>query len=205
MALRDDIRKALGTITATLPDATHIMRHGENERGNVVQSSSREFADAVTEDAPVVAARFIADAAIFPTMGEGEAVELDDSLRVVVTCKADPICATFAVGLSAEFEKMPATFQGKRRENGSVRSLYLPVNALVLENGTADTYANAFAPSYARSYTVAIRREDWPEVSDPEPSDTIALSPDGMPTETLKVSTVKRNAGWYILKCRTKE
>ena len=65
MALRDDIRKAIGSIASTLPDATHIMRHGEAEVGQVVQSSSREFASTVTEDAPVVAARFIANAGIF--------------------------------------------------------------------------------------------------------------------------------------------
>ena len=59
------------------------------------------------------------------------------------------------------------------------------------------------APTYATAYTVAVRRTDWPEVSDPEPSDTIEVAPDGHPL-TLKVSTVTRHGGWYILKCRTR-
>lgn len=205
MALRDDIRKAIGSIASTLPDATHIMRHGEAEVGQVVQSSSREFASTVTEDAPVVAARFIANAGIFPTMDEGEAVELDGTLRVVVECKADPVGATFTLGLSAPFDKAQLSYTGQRRTDGATRTVIAAINALFLEDGTADTYANAFAPSYARSYTIAIRREDWTETSDPEPSDTLELAPDGIVGITVKVSSVTRHDGWYILKCRAKE
>ena len=73
----------------------------------------------------------------------------------------------------------------------------------MLENGTADNYTDALAPTYATAYTVAVRRTDWPEVSDPEPSDTIEVAPDGHPL-ILKVSTVTRHGGWYILKCRTR-
>lgn len=203
MSLREDFRNALGSIAAAVPEAVRTMRHGETEQGAVVQSSSRDFAEAVSDAAPAEAARYVANAADFPTLEQGAAVELDESLRVVVSMKTDPVGATFTVGLSAEFEKCPAAYKGTRRENGKARTIQHPLDILLLENGTADNYTDALAPTYATAYIAAIRRTDWPEVSDPEPSDTIEVAPDGHPL-TLKVSTVTRHGGWYILKCRTR-
>lgn len=203
MGLREDFRNALGSIAAAVPEAVRTMRHGETEQGAVVQSSSRDFAEAVSDAAPAEAARYVANAADFPTLEQGAAVELGESLRVVVSMKSDPVGATFTVGLSAEFEKCPAAYKGTRRENGKARTIQHPLDILLLENGTADNYTDALAPTYATAYIAAIRRTDWPEVSDPEPSDTIEVAPDGHPL-TLKVSTVTRHGGWYILKCRTR-
>lgn len=203
MGLREDFRNALGSIAAAVPEAVRTMRHGETEQGAVVQSSSRDFAEAVSDAAPAEAARYVANAADFPTLDEGAAVELDESLRVVVSMKTDPVGATFTVGLSAEFEKCPAAYKGTRRENGKARTIQHPLDILLLENGTADNYTDALAPTYATAYTVAVRRTDWPEVTDPEPSDTIEVAPDVHPL-ILKVSTVTRHGGWYILKCRTR-
>ncbi len=203
MSLREDFRNALGSIAAAVPEAVRTMRHGETEQGAVVQSSSRDFAEAVSDAAPAEAARYVANAADFPTLEQGAAVELGESLRVVVSMKTDPVGATFTVGLSAEFEKCPAAYKGTRRENGKARTIQHPLDILLLENGTADNYTDALAPTYATAYIAAIRRADWPEVSDPEPSDTIEVAPDGHPL-TLKVSTVTRHDGWYILKCRTR-
>ena len=203
MGLREDFRNALGSIAAAVPEAVRTMRHGETEQGAVVQSSSRDFAEDVSDAAPAEAARYVANAADFPTLEQGSAVELGGSLRVVVSMKTDPVGATFTVGLSAEFEKCPASYKGTRRENGKARTIQHPIDILLLENGTADNFSDALAPTYATAYTVAVRRTDWPEVSDPEPSDTIEVAPDGQPL-TLKVSTVTRHGGWYILKCRTR-
>lgn len=203
MGLREDFRNALGSIAAAVPEAVRTMRHGETEQGAVVQSSSRDFAEAVSDTAPAEAARYVANAADFPTLEQGAAVELGESLRVVVSMKTDPVDATFTVGLSAEFEKCPAAYKGTRRENGKARTIQHPLDILLLENGTADNYTDALAPTYATAYIAAIRRADWPEVTDPEPSDTIEVAPDGHPL-TLKVSTVTRHGGWYILKCRTR-
>ena len=203
MGIREDFRNALGSIAAAVPEAVRTMRHGETEQGAVVQSSSRDFAEAVSDTAPAEAVRYVANAADFPTLDEGAAVELDESLRVVVSMKTDPVGATFTVGLSAEFEKCPAAYKGTRRENGKARTIQHPLDVLLLENGTADNFSDALAPTHATAYTVAVRRTDWPEVTDPEPSDTIEVAPDGHPL-ILKVSTVTRHGGWYILKCRTR-
>jgi len=209
MGLREDFRNALGAIATAAPEAVRTMCHGEDETGAVVQSSSRDFAEAVSDAAPAEAARYVANAADFPTLEHGAAVEISGrgdsspSLRVVVSMKTDPVGATITVGLSAEFEKCPAAYKGTRREDGKARTIRHPLDLLILESGTADNYADALAPTYATAYTVAVRRTDWPEVSDPEPSDTIEVAPDGHPL-TLKVSTVTRHGGWYILKCRTR-
>ena len=203
MGLNEDIRNALGSIAAAVPQAVRTMRHGETEQGAVVQSSSRDFAEAVSDASPSEAARYVANAADFPTLELGAAVELGESLRVVVSMKSDPVGATFTIGLSAEFEKCPAAYKGTRRENGKARTIQHPLDILLLENGTADNFSDALAPTYATAYTVAVRLADWPEVSSPEPSDTIEVAPDGHPL-TLKVSTVTRHGGWYILKCRTR-
>ena len=203
MALREDFRNALGAIATAVPEAARTMRHGEWESGPVVQSSSRDIAEAVSDAAPGEAARYVANAADFPTLERGAAVELGESLRVVVSLKEDAVGATFTVGLSAEFEICPAAYKGTRRENGRARTIQHPLDILLLENGTADNYTDALAPTYAEAYLVAIRGADWPESSAPEPSDTIEVAPDGHPL-TLKVSTVTRHGGWYILKCRTR-
>ena len=203
MGLREDFRNALGSIAAAVPEAVRTMRHGETEQGAVVQSSSRDFAEAVSDASPSEAARYVANAADFPTLELGAAVELGESLRVVVSMKSDPVGATFTIGLSAEFEKCPAAYKGTRRENGKARTIQHPLDILLLENGTADNFSDALAPTYATAYTVAVRLADWPEVSSPEPSDTIEVAPDGHPL-ILKVTTVTRHGGWYILKCRTR-
>jgi len=203
MSLREDFRNALGSIAAAVPEAVRTMRHGETEQGAVVQSSSRDFAEAVSDAAPEEAARYVANAADFPTLEQGAAVELGESLRVVVSMKTDPVGATFTVGLSAEFEKCPAAYKGTRRENGKARTIQHPLDILLLENGTADNYADALAPTYATAYIAAIRADDWPETSAPDPSDTIEVAPGGHPL-VLKVSTATRHGGWYILKCRTR-
>ena len=203
MGLREDFRNALGAIATAAPEAVRTMRHGEWEQGAVVQSSSRDFAEPVSDTAPAEAARYVANAADFPTLDEGAAVELDGSLRVVVSMKEDAVGATFTVGLSAAFEKCPATYSGTRREAGHVRQIKHPLDVLLLETGTADNYTDALAPTYATAYTVAVRRTDWPEVTEPEPSDVLEVAPGGHPF-ALKVSTVTRHDGWYILKCRTR-
>ena len=204
MGLREDFRSALGAIATAIPEAVRSMRHGELESGEIVQATSRDFAESVSEIAPGEQARFVANAADFPTLEVGSAVEIEGgSLRAVTSLKYDPVGATLSFGLSAEFEKCPAAYSGTRREAAAVRQIKHPLDVLLLESGTANNFADALAPTYATAYTVAVRRTDWPEVTEPEPSDVLEVAPGGHPF-ALKVSTVTRHDGWYILKCRTR-
>lgn len=202
MGIREDIADAIGSLAGSLPEATATMRHG-TECGDVIQTTGRDFADPVSDAGPAEVARFVGKTFDFPSLAVGAAVELGETLRVVTSLKGDPVGATFAVGLSAEFEKHPAAYKGTRREEGAVRHIAHTFDVLLLESGTADTYQDALAPSYAAAYTVAIRRADWCEVTDPDPADTISVAPGGHPL-TLKVSTVERHDGWFLLKCRAR-
>lgn len=148
-------------------------------------------------------ARVLALAADFPGIARGEPVELDGSLHLVTSARLDAAGATLSVGLSQAFDRVPAAYSGTRRESGRVRKIRHPLDVLLLESGTADAYSGGPAPSYAAAYTAAVRAEDWPEATDPEPSDALDAAPGGRPV-SLKVSAVTRHGGWYIFKCRTR-
>ena len=186
-----------------IPDCSEVLRHGERAAKVTRIGSPSVGDDPLTGEDVAEAVHVLAFVADFPTLCKGAAVELEGTFRVVTSCRMDIAGAGYVVGLSAAFEKCPAAYSGTRRESGSVRRLKHPLDVLLLETGTADNYADALAPTYATAYIVAVRRTDWPEVSDPEPSDTIEVAPGGHPL-ALKVSTVTRHDGWYILKCRTR-
>ncbi len=188
---------------SSLSGCSEVLRHGERS-ATVTRIGTHQRGDDEVTDAEVSEdCRVLANVADFPALRIGEAVELGPTFRVVTYCGTGPANALFTVGLSAAFDKHPATYSGTRRENGRVRHIKHALDVLLLESGTADNYADALAPTYATAYTVAVRRDDWPEVTDPEPSDVLEVAPGGHPF-ALKVSTVTRHDGWYILKCRTR-
>jgi len=185
---------------SSLSGCSEVLRHGEQYATVICVGTSQRGGDEVSDAGVSENCRVLANVADFPVLQIGDAVELGTSLRVVTSCNSGHL---LTVGLSAAFEKCPAAYTGTRREAGHVRQIKHPLDILLLESGTADNFTDAIAPTYATAYTAAIRRADWPEVTDPEPSDTIEVAPDGHPL-TLKVSTVTRHGGWYILKCRTR-
>lgn len=196
MSLREDFRNALGSIAAAVPEAVRTMRHGETEQGAVVQSSSRDFAEAVSDTAPAEAARYVANAADFPTLDEGAAVELGGSLRVVVSMKSDPVGATFTVGLSAAFSRFRAAYA--RRGSGHD----FPVPVLALEDAALPSaYADAAAPASGQSWTVCVSAAEWPEPQPPQTGDGIRLdAPSG--EARLKVASAVRHGLLWMLRAR---
>ena len=180
-----------------------VLRHGERTAKVSRIGSPSVGDDSLTGEDVAEAVRVLAFVADFPELCKGDAVELGNTFRVVTSCRKDIVGVGYTVGLSAEFEKCPAAYSGTRREAGHVRQIKHPLDVLLLETGTADNYADALAPTYATAYIVAVRRTDWPEVTEPEPSDVLEVAPGGHPF-VLKVSAVTRHDGWYILKCRTR-
>ena len=195
-----------------IPDCSEVMRHGERTAKVTRVGSPSAGGEPLMGDEPAENCRVLALAADFPELARGEAVELGRTFRVVLSCTADIAGAGYTVGLSDAFEKCPACYTGTRRESGQVRQIKHPLDVLILETGTADNYADALAPTCATAYTVAIRRDDWPETSEPDPSDQLEVCPQAgcgaatgpVRSITLKVSTVSRHDGWYILKCRSR-
>ena len=186
-----------------MPDCSETLSHaGRSATVTRVGTFSRGE-DTLTDADVVEDTSVLALAADFPELTKGSAVELGGSLRLVVSLKTDPAHAMMTVGLSAAFEKCPAAYRGKRRDGDKVRSVQHPLAVLFLEVGPVDNYSEAVAPTSAIAYRVAIRHRDWPEVTDPEVSDTIEAAPGGRQF-VLKVTSVARHDGWYVLQCRTK-
>ena len=188
---------------SSLSGCSEVLRYGEQSATVTRIGRSQRGGDEVSDAGVSENCRVLAYVADFPTLQTGEAVELGTSLRVVTSCATGPVNALLTVGLSAAFENCPALYKGTRREDGNVRAIRHTVDLLLLENGTAENYTDAIAPTYATAYIAAIRRDDWPEESAPEVSDTMEVAPGGLPF-VLKVSSVTRHDGWYLLKCRTK-
>lgn len=197
MSLRNSFRQALVSIAHAIPDAVHTLSHQE-WRGEAVKVTSRDYSAGVV-DAPETAERFYVNASHFPLLDIGEAVLLDDRLRTVTELHRDAVDATLNIGLSKPFSRVNAIISGVRRS----RRFREGVSVLYAENGTAENYQGAIAPTYANAYTIAISVDEWRVENPPEPSDTIDFAPRGY-GETLKVSTVTKSNGCYILKCRTK-
>lgn len=187
-----------------IPDCSEVMRHGERTAKVTRIGSPSVGGEPLMGDEPAENCRVLAMASDFPTLARGEAVELGRTFRVVTSCTADIAGAGYTVGLSDAFEKCPAAYSGTRRESGRVRSLYFPISVLMLETGAAESYGDAITPFAEKTYTVALRRADWPEVSEPKVSDSFCVSPDGRADFNLNVASVTRHDGWYVLKCRTR-
>lgn len=206
MGIREDIRSALGSIAAAVPEAARTLRHGWDERGAVVQSSSRDFADDVSMDGPAEEARFVASADDFPTLDDGAAVELDGSLRVVTSLRADPVGASLTVGLSAAFGKCPAAFAGRRAATASsaARAIAFTLDALALEDAAAPSApGDPLGPSDGRTWTVCVRADDWPETEPPQVGDEIRIAdPDDGRELRLRAASVSRGGGWWTIRAR---
>ena len=188
---------------SSLSGCSEVLHHGEQSATVTRVGLSQKGGDEVTDAGVPENCRVLANVADFPKLKTGEAVEFGKTLRVVTSCTTGPVNTLLTVGLSAAFEKCPASYSGTRREAGHVRQIKHPIDVLLLENGTADNSMESVAPTYATAYVAAIRRDDWPEESEPEVSDVLEVAPGGLPF-VLKVSTVTRHDGWYILKCRTR-
>lgn len=206
MGIREDIRDALGSIAAAIPESVRIMRHGELECGAVVQTSSRDFADELATDGPTEAARFRASVAGFPTLERGAAVELDGTVRVVTSLAEDPVGATLSFGLSAEFEKCPAAWSGRRAATASsaARAIGFTLDALALEDQDVPSApADSVGLSDGRTWTVCVRAADWPEVEPPQIGDEIRFrDPKDGRELRLRAASVSRGGGWWTIRAR---
>lgn len=197
MGLRDDFRNAMNTIFSAAADATHTMRHGEDEIGTVVQSSSREFSEDLTGDTPVEAARFIANAADFPGIRKGSAVELAGEVHVVTSARTDPVGASLTLGLSAPLDKTRVSYT---RRGGRP----FPMSVLALEDASVPSaYADAAGPIEGQTWTVCVVATEWMETSAPAAGDEIRIFSDRLGEDIrLRVASVVADGGWWTLRAR---
>lgn len=206
MGLREDISAAISSITSALPDAAVVMRHGDAERGSVVYTSAHDIStEPISADAPQEVRRVIGRRADFPTLDKGSLVEIGSSYQLVTSLATDPVGASVNFGISKPFDDLVSTYSGKRREDGKVRQIKSPVRILALLTSTSDEYSEV-AMSSEDTWTVCIAEETWLELSEPQIADTLEfIHPrKRYETVTLKVSSVVKHTGWWMLKARTR-
>ncbi len=190
---------------SSLSGCSEVLRHGERAAKVTRVGQSQRGGDEVTEAEVSENCRVLAYVADFPKLKNGEAVELGNTLRVVTSCTTGPVNALLTVGLSAAFEKCPATYSGKRRENGTPRQFKHPIDVLALESASVPSdYGDAAAPTYVQSWIVCISADGWPEVSAPQVSDALEFADphNSFAAVRLRVSDVKRHEGYWIITAR---
>lgn len=189
-----EIENALDALAASLPDASHRMRHGD-DCGVVVAASGRDLdGETVAADAPREMRRVVGKLRDFPSLSKGAAVELDGRWHLVTGARASGEAAV-SVGLSAPLDEVEAVYTrpGAR--------LDFAVRALAVESDTLDPWTDALAPTSCRAWFVAIARDLWDEDGDPRVGDCVAVAV-GFGTRRLRVASVAKSAGFYVLTCR---
>lgn len=101
-----------------------------------------------------------------------------------------------------EFFADIAAVTGVRREQNTSRALSLTVACSVREGAAESAATGALAPTYARLFTVLIRRADWPEVLPPQNGD--ALTVDTFPDMAVK-QVIQSGAELWTLTCISTE
>lgn len=189
----ETINAAIESLSASLPDASLRMRHGEAE-GSVLSASSRDLSgDTVSSDTPQEMRRVIGRRCDFPSLAKGSAVVLADEWHIVTSCRTDPVGASLTVGLSAPLGLHLAEY---RRPGTQIRQ---PLEVLAVESEVLDAPGAAFAPTSCRAWFVAFAAERWLETSDPQVSDELAIE------ETrLRVAAVAKRDGYWLLTCRAR-
>ena len=200
------IENALADISAALPDASLEMRHG-TAAGPVISVSSVEMSgETISGEMPQERRRVIGKHSDFPELAEGSLVELGGVPHIVTSLRTDPVGASMTAGLSEALTDCRASYAGKRRVDGVLMAINLPLDILAIENAALpNPYADAPAPTITQSWTCCAAVEAWTENTPPQTGDEIAFSivRNGIVEDVrLLVSTVVRNHGWWILTAR---
>lgn len=190
------IESAIASLSASLPDASMLMRHGEAE-GTVLSSSSRDLSgDTVSTDAPEEWRRVIGRRRDFPELCKGCAVVLGGKWHLVTSCRTDPVGASLSVGLSAELDEIVAAY---RRPGTGIRQ---PLKVLAVQNAALPPeFTEAAAPIVAQSWSVCVPEVHWLENTPPQTGDEITL-PVEVGGAVLRVASATHHDGFWMLVAR---
>lgn len=191
------IQAAIASLSASLPDASLAMRHGDAE-GVVLAVSSRDLSgDTVTADAPQEMRRVVGRSCDFPSVAKGSAVELAGELHVVTSARTDPVGASLTLGLSAPFDNMRISYA---RRGGKP----FPMSVLALEDASAPSaFADATAPLEGQTWTVCIVASQWMETAAPAVGDEMIIFSERTGTDLrLRVASVVADGERWMLRAR---
>ena len=191
------IQAAIASLSASLPDASLRMRHGEAE-GDVLSASSRDLSgETVTADGPQETRRVVGRCCDFPSVAKGSAVELAGEVHVVTSARTDPVGASLTLGLSAPLDKTRVSYT---RRGGRP----FPMSVLALEDASVPSaYADAAGPIEGQTWTVCVVATEWMETSAPAAGDEIRIFSDRLGEDIrLRVASVVADGGWWTLRAR---
>ena len=189
----------------SLSGCSEVMRHDGRSAAVTRVGTSGRGGDAVSETGVEETCRVLADVAAFPSLQVGEAVELGASVRIVTSCDTGPANALLSVGMSAPMDSTRAIYSGTRREDGTVHNFRHTVDILCIRSASEPPeLSDAAGYSCKQTWLAALAVGAWPELTDPRPSDLIEFTDPKRTWETvrLRVSSVVRHDGWWILRAR---
>ena len=188
-----------------MPDSTLVLRHDGHSSAVTRVGSPARGEDAIAGGEVAEGIRVLASAADFPRLSRGSLVERSGAPRIVTSARSDPALATLSIGLSASLEKCRVSYSGTRRDGGAVHSLRFPLDVLAVETEDIPMESeSAAAPFYGQTWTLAVPKDIWPEVSPPRTGDTaefVACPRDADGTIFAVASVVERD-GHFILHVR---
>ena len=188
------IHAAMAKLRGSLiPDCSEVLRHGGRSAEVTRVGSLSRGGDSVTDSDVNENIRILADAADFPDLRKGCAVQLGDRWRIVTAARTDPARASLSVWLSDELEEIVADY---RRPGTNIRQ---PLKVLAVESDTLDAWSDNLAPTACRAWLLAVSAEHWLEASDPQIGDEATI--DG---KALRVSAVAKHDGYWVLTCRAR-
>ncbi|MBO7686909.1 MAG: hypothetical protein J6V72_11030 [Kiritimatiellae bacterium] len=178
-----------------MPDSTLLLRHDGHSSAVTRVGSPARGEEAIADGEVAEGIRVLATAADFPRLSRGSLVELSGAPRIVTSARSDPALATLSIGLSASLEKCRAAFRRPGTKTAQ------PVDVLAVEGETVDPASDAFAPTFQRLWHVAISVDGWYEPTEPQVGDSLELSPQDV---SLRVASVDRRDGYFVLTCRAR-
>lgn len=191
------IQAAIASLSASLPDASLRMRHGDAE-GVVLSVSSRDLSgDTVTADAPQEMRRVVGRLCDFPSVAKGSAVELAGELHLVTSARTDPVGASLTLGLSAPLDSTRITYT---RRGGKP----FPMSVLALEDASVPSaYADAAGLPEGQTWTVCIVASEWMETSSPAVGDEIRIFSERIGADLrLRVASAVADGERWMLRAR---
>lgn len=176
-----------------MPDCSETLRQGERSATVTRVGTTSRGEEALTDSDVVEGVRVLALAADFPDISKGRLVSLSGTWRIVTAARTDPACATLSLGLSAPLDEMTAAY---RRPGTQIRQ---PLHVLAVESDVLEAWADNLAPTASRGWFVAFASTDWLETTDPRIGDELTLD-----AATMRVASVAKHDGYWLLTCRSR-
>lgn len=194
---------ARGIRDRLMDDCRMLLERGGSAAPVTRAASVSRGDDELAGDGPAEALRVLAVSRDLPSLSKGDDVRLDGTFRLVTSLRTDPSGASSYVGLSAPFNRHPATVSGARRTSSAVRPLRFPLDILAVRNGTVTDVSDGYAPSVVQSWTLCVSASDWPDADGPQIGDEFIFDFDGESVR-VKVTRQNRRDGFFNLDARSR-